>query len=600
MSLSVTDRQGGRPCFAQWETDRVLVLAGVEEQPQLRFASDALSRALVVPAEAEEEAWTARVPNFLLQFAGPLFLSVVTQNEEGEGREIFKAVYGVAPRMKPQDYTYTENIGYVNWVERSAEAQAFLDGFTDYAAQTEARAARAEAAQRAAETAGSAAQSARSAAEGFKNAAASSAAATAGSAGDAEAWAVGKRNGTDVGSTDPAFHNSSKYYAAAAQASAASVSAAAAQIARNAEDIADLDFSLGGLGETVTLNHGPRLETLEAKADAVAPEFSIDEYYTAGDAVFRAPDGSTQAALYRFTEDHHGAWTGEDVAALDPLALTALMLAQELEAEAQNRAEADAVLSARLLAAFPTDTAQGEIAAFPDGADGLPLKALTVAILPIQSGDGEASPDNIRPITGRTGCRIMQTDETAPGSGASAQRAFEISWEDEAGTVYGGTLDVLAGTLTILWWCKVFDGTETLTVQPSNGKYQWQTGLTNAIDPSKRSSLISSHYKYGSTGITVSSSGQSVFFPTDGFSGIDEWKAWASEQAVSGTPLQVAYVRNNPIVVHLDPVSVTSLQGQNRIFADAGDISATYRADATLYIDKKLAQLQALVLENNG
>lgn len=39
--------------------------------------------------------------------------------------------------------------------------------------------------------------------------------------GRAEAWAVGKRNGTDVPSTDPAYHNNAKYYATEAAASAA-------------------------------------------------------------------------------------------------------------------------------------------------------------------------------------------------------------------------------------------------------------------------------------------------------------------------------------------------------------------------------------------
>ena len=37
---------------------------------------------------------------------------------------------------------------------------------------------------------------------------------------DAEAYAVGKRNGTDVASTDPTYHNNSKYYAEQADDSA--------------------------------------------------------------------------------------------------------------------------------------------------------------------------------------------------------------------------------------------------------------------------------------------------------------------------------------------------------------------------------------------
>ena len=42
---------------------------------------------------------------------------------------------------------------------------------------------------------------------------AGSATSASGSALDSEAYAIGKRNGTDVGSSDPAYHNNSKYYA---------------------------------------------------------------------------------------------------------------------------------------------------------------------------------------------------------------------------------------------------------------------------------------------------------------------------------------------------------------------------------------------------
>lgn len=84
----------------------------------------------------------------------------------------------------------------------------------------------AEAAKTAAETAKTAAETAKSSAETAKTAAANSATAAAGSAStaaekagaaardaeDAEAWAVGKRNGVAVGSDDPAYHNNAKYY----------------------------------------------------------------------------------------------------------------------------------------------------------------------------------------------------------------------------------------------------------------------------------------------------------------------------------------------------------------------------------------------------
>lgn len=51
-------------------------------------------------------------------------------------------------------------------------------------------------------------------------------------------------------------------------------------------------------------------------------------------------------------------------------------------------------------AAIATDTASGSIASFSDGAEGLDLKSATIQINPKQSGSGDPSPSNVRPISG--------------------------------------------------------------------------------------------------------------------------------------------------------------------------------------------------------
>lgn len=63
------------------------------------------------------------------------------------------------------------------------------------------------------------------------------------------------------------------------------------------------------------------------------------------------------------------------------------------------------------------NTVSGDIASFSDGADGYPLKGLTVAVEPKQSGSGDPSPTNIRPISGwdeieivRTGKNLLESD----------------------------------------------------------------------------------------------------------------------------------------------------------------------------------------------
>ena len=53
-------------------------------------------------------------------------------------------------------------------------------------------------------------------------------------------------------------------------------------------------------------------------------------------------------------------------------------------------------------------TASGSIASFTDGADDMPMKSCVVSIEPIQEGEGDPSPENVRPISGRTGLSVVR------------------------------------------------------------------------------------------------------------------------------------------------------------------------------------------------
>ena len=55
------------------------------------------------------------------------------------------------------------------------------------------------------------------------------------------------------------------------------------------------------------------------------------------------------------------------------------------------------------------DHAEGSIVSVVDGADGMPLKECVVGIEPVQSGSGDPSPDNVRPISGWTGANVTRT-----------------------------------------------------------------------------------------------------------------------------------------------------------------------------------------------
>jgi hypothetical protein len=104
-------------------------------------------------------------------------------------------------------------------------------------------------------------------ASGYKDTAVSKAGEAADSAStatskalDAEAWAVGQRDGVDVESTDPTYTNNSKYYSQQSSSSASDAEAAAS----DAADIKDQISALLGVPTfTVDFSTGELIYTME-------------------------------------------------------------------------------------------------------------------------------------------------------------------------------------------------------------------------------------------------------------------------------------------------------------------------------------------------
>ena len=199
------------------------------------------------------------------------------------------------------------------------------------------------------------------------------------------------------------------------------------------------------------------------------------------------------------------------------------------------------------------------------------------------------------------------TDDTyEPYTGTS----IPITWESIAGTVYGGTLDVVSGVLTVDRVCKAFDGTETGWTKAggtSNNTQRyymtWEnmdvSGVANPSDAicSHLVFLAGNAGAFGTFNCTVTN-----FAVKDGdgsqFADITAFKAWLAAQNTNGTPLQLCVELATPQTYQLTPTDVRTILEENNIYTDAGSVSVEYVADTTLYIDNKIAELQALVLEN--
>lgn len=237
------------------------------------------------------------------------------------------------------------------------------------------------------------------------------------------------------------------------------------------------------------------------------------------------------------------------------------------------------------------NSASGAIASFSDGAN-LPVSELLVGIEAVQSGSGDPSPENIRPISGWTGANIV----VSPTLDAQDGTTYSISWQTEVGTVYGGTLDVTTGVLTInmgyvdlgtLNWTKIN------TTSP-----HWRFwAILNSANP--LGTLISSQYiqvtptaQYtGSQGVATQTSGTNTLVMVSDENYTDKT---AFKTSMSG--VQLVYELATSQTYQLTPVEVQTILGENNIFADCGDIeNVTYRADTKLYIDNAIGGVDELL-----
>ena len=168
-------------------------------------------------------------------------------------------------------------------------------------------------------------------------------------------------------------------------------------------------------------------------------------------------------------------------------------------------------------------------------------------------------------------------------------------------TVYGAQLDAVAGTLTVTHG---IINLGTIGTWINNSGIQTGRFDGGPITDKKvgETNIICSQYKV----VTSAEMSTSDFCIRGGSANqniviVDSSKSTLTAEqfktAMDG--VQVVYELATPTVITgLTPAQIQALQGLNNVWADTGDTSIGYLADTKLYIDKKFAELQALILEN--
>ena len=239
------------------------------------------------------------------------------------------------------------------------------------------------------------------------------------------------------------------------------------------------------------------------------------------------------------------------------------------------------VTTEQWLYSFPTDTVSGSVASFADGGDDLPVKDLTIAIEPVQVGSGDPRPDNVRPISGWTGTNVNANGTTIP-----------IAFPSEAGTVYGGTLDVTTGVLTVDRVKVAPTTVYSINTHQSTGLKYWMVlhGINSINTRTSNIYLYKSNIFRTNTGVYygnyyVTSNGANLsvvpYQDQQSIDDVNQAGAWLAENQA-----EFVYPLATPQTYQLTPIEILTLLGANTIYADTGDTTVTYRADPTLYIQR--------------
>ena len=176
---------------------------------------------------------------------------------------------------------------------------------------------------------------------------------------------------------------------------------------------------------------------------------------------------------------------------------------------------------------------------------------------------------------------------------------YNIDWTDEAGTVYGGTLNATTGVLTVTY----------ATVDMGDLSYTYDATYT-------RMTTTPTDLKTGVTILTMLLKCEKFLPITDGrdianvpenavYNGIANdvpnvnFKTSYTDPAqfkTDFTGTKLCYPIENPVQIQLESFILPTLLGSNNIYCDTGDSSVTYHADVQKYIDKKIAA----ALSNRG
>ena len=186
------------------------------------------------------------------------------------------------------------------------------------------------------------------------------------------------------------------------------------------------------------------------------------------------------------------------------------------------------------------------------------VQDFVTTIVPKQSGTGDPSPDNVRPISGTDTFSFLHSIIQNP---PSAPTVINIPLGQ---TVYGGEVDIDGGILTITHIINTFDG-DSITQLGTTGGITYARVLASDYSTGRNMDNLCNCYKPVTTatdlGIYWIASGQKVVRIYDNrFTDLETAQALLNE-----LPVVLCYPLATPVTAQITPVTVNTLKGQQKI-----------------------------------
>lgn len=231
------------------------------------------------------------------------------------------------------------------------------------------------------------------------------------------------------------------------------------------------------------------------------------------------------------------------------------------------------------------------------------ITSFKVHFNPRQEGSGDPSPENVREITGWNGVEGYISNVAQSYSLPSNTLTAAIDWTDDAGTIYGGYVDLISGELVqeyaSITLTGVEEGWQFYGTEIEGGHIFSNSQLTNHIGGTQRpTEEFCTHFPMSRKWKTILNTcivGESglIGFTVDNSIAetVEEFTQFLAEQYANGTPVCLVYkiyvsYYASYTIHQLTPQQLTTLKGQNNFWSNADYVEIEYELTETFDIQK--------------